>query len=99
MTGPILLLSLSLNVPPFVFSRYQKLSVYGWPVVNAGDSVCQMDEPCVVPPPDATTCKLPLPECFTAVLAVEPARLAETVHGPGNALSKSRFREIGRAHV
>src|SRR6185437_9165867 len=79
------------SVPPLVFSRYQKLSVYGCPEASAGENVCQMDEACVVPPLDATTCKLAFPECFTELFNVEPDRFAETVHGPGNALSKSPF--------
>src|ERR1039457_1582502 len=37
----------------------------------------------------ATTCRLALPECLTAVLMTELVRLAETVHGPESGDSKS----------
>ena len=54
-------------------------------VVNAGEMICQMALPCVVPALVETTCRLALPECLMVVLKTEPVRLAETVHGPGKA--------------
>src|SRR6185436_700691 len=48
----------SVNGPPLVLSRYQKLSVYGWPVTQPEVISCQIDELRVVPAWEAIKCKL-----------------------------------------
>jgi len=61
------------QVPPFVFSRYQKLNAYGWPVVRAGEQSCQIDESRVVRRWKRPDCRLAASAVLMTVLRVELA--------------------------
>ena len=52
---------------------------------------CQIELPELEPAAAQSRCRLPVPECLTAVLMAEPVQFAVTVQGPESADSKSPF--------